>query len=68
MNRYMSILASLLFSYVLHAQEYYFPERNAIWKQKSPREYSIDQGKLQAAIDFAEANEYSGSETLELPF
>jgi CubicO group peptidase (beta-lactamase class C family) len=44
----------------------YFPERNEIWKKKSPSEYNIDTQKLNNAIVFAENNEYTGSRDLRI--
>ena len=58
----------LLFSFSLigQSQAYYFPERNAAWEQKSPKEYNIDISKLQEAVSFAKSNEYSGSRDLRI--
>ena len=42
---------------------YYFPERGQ-WEARTPESTSISSAKLQEAIDFAEANEYSGSRDL----
>ena len=58
----------LLFSFSLigQSQAYYFPERNAAWEQKSPKEYNIDTSKLQEAVSFAKSNEYSGSRDLRI--
>ena len=50
----------------LHGQEYYFPEKNADWEQKSPNILKINDAKLKQAVDFAEANEYSGSRDLRI--
>ncbi|WP_282048834.1 serine hydrolase domain-containing protein [Maribacter aquivivus] len=50
----------------LQGQEYYFPERNADWKIKSPKDFKIKDAKLNEAVDFAEANEYSGSRDLRI--
>lgn len=49
------------------AQEgYYFPERNAIWATLSPAEVNINEKELDAAVKFAENNEYSGSRDLRI--
>ena len=57
----------LVFAVVLTAQEgYYFPELNAKWEQKAPKEFKINSEKLQTAVNFAEANEYSGSRDLRI--
>ncbi|MFC7356997.1 serine hydrolase domain-containing protein [Jejudonia soesokkakensis] len=50
----------------VNAQNYYFPERNVVWQNKSPEEYNIDSAKLAAAVDFAKENEYSGSKDLRI--
>lgn len=67
MTRFV-FFAFLLCSIVsqLSAQEYYFPERNANWEQKSPTDFKIDTEKLQKAVSFAESNEYSGSRDLRI--
>ena len=50
----------------LNAQDYYFPEANATWETKSPKSFKIDSEKLNSAVEFAEANEYSGSRDLRI--
>ena len=50
----------------LQGQEYYFPERNADWEIKSPKDFKIQDATLKQAVDFAEANEYSGSRDLRI--
>jgi len=45
---------------------YYFPERNVIWEEKLPKEVDLNTKKLQAAVSFAEENEYSGSRDLRI--
>lgn len=51
-------------SSVLSAQDKaYFPEKGQ-WDQRSPESFGVSQSILQAAIDFAEANEYTGSRDL----
>ncbi|MDP5061073.1 MAG: beta-lactamase family protein [Maribacter sp.] len=50
----------------LQGQDYYFPERNADWEIKSPKDFKIKDAKLNEAVDFAEANEYSGSRDLRI--
>lgn len=56
---------SYLFAFVLQAQELYYPERN-YWQEKSATELGFDADSLQKAIDFALANEYSGSRDLRI--
>jgi CubicO group peptidase (beta-lactamase class C family) len=50
----------------LNAQEYYFPEANVNWERKSPKSLEINETKLNSAVSFAEANEYSGSRDLRI--
>ncbi|WP_339652873.1 serine hydrolase [uncultured Maribacter sp.] len=50
----------------LNAQEYYFPKANTSWEQKSPKIFNIKDALLKEVIDFAKANEYSGSRDLRI--
>ena len=62
----VSILISLsltLLTGSMFAQ--YYPERNQ-WQQLDPAESGMDASVLQQAVDFAEANEYSGSRDLRV--
>ena len=45
--------------YSVSAQVDYFPERNAIWLEKTPSELNVDLEWLNDAVDFAKENEYS---------
>ena len=57
--------AILLFPLGLLAQDtYYFPDRNAVWMEKSAAEVSLDDAGLKEAVTFARDNEYSGSRDL----
>ena len=44
----------------------YFPERNAIWEEKAPAELKVNSTSLEAAVAFANANEYSESRDLRV--
>lgn len=46
--------------------DYYFPGKGEIWKQVNPSELGLDPIKIKEAVDFAEANEYSGSKDLRV--
>jgi len=46
-------------------QPYYFPSRWN-WEEKKPEEYGISSAKLQDAVTFALANEYSGARDLRI--
>ena len=50
----------------MSAQVDYFPERNAIWLEKTPSELNVDLEWLNDAVDFAKENEYSGSRDLRI--
>ncbi|MGW9684955.1 serine hydrolase domain-containing protein [Flagellimonas sp. 2504JD1-5] len=45
-------------------QEFYFPERNEVWKKAALNQFTCNQEKLKTAVDFALENEYSGSQDL----
>ncbi len=65
--KYAFILISLFISIgQLTAQDYYFPEANATWETKTSKSFKIDAEKLKSAVEFAEANEYSGSRDLRI--
>jgi len=46
------------------AQDLYFPERNASWKMADKNQFKYNVQQLGEAVDFAKANEYSGSRDL----
>ncbi|WP_179343283.1 serine hydrolase domain-containing protein [Winogradskyella ursingii] len=50
----------------ISAQITYFPEQNVEWETKSVTTFQIDSVKLNAAVNFAKANEYSGSRDLRI--
>ncbi len=57
----------LLGLYCVIAQKpYYFPDRNAKWQEKSPKDLKVDSKSLMHAVAYAEANEYSGSRDLRI--
>lgn len=51
---------------LVSAQNFYFPERNAVWEEKDPKTYKIDNSKLDEAVTFAQNNEYSDSRDLRI--
>lgn len=67
MKRTFTLLTALLLvlSFTSHGQEIYFPDRNGTWKGAIENQFKIDQSKLEAAVEFAENNEYSGSRDLK---
>ena len=65
-NIFLTVLfQAFIFTSVAQTQNY-FPERNVIWQEKLPKDVGIDKVKLEKAVDFAEANEYSGSRDLRI--
>ncbi|GMN10133.1 serine hydrolase [Croceitalea sp. MTPC9] len=62
----ISFLMAFLALNVIRAQEYYFPERNEVWKQEPANKLKINQTKLDDAVEFAMDNEYSGSRDLRI--
>lgn len=56
----------LFLNFHLSAQVKYFPERNASWIEKTPKELKVDSEWLNDAVDFAKNNEYSGSRDLRI--
>lgn len=63
-NRDLLSLLLITFSFYLNAQNYY-PSRTE-WRSKEAKELGFKANKLQEAVDFAEANEYSGQKDLRL--
>ncbi|WP_394747920.1 serine hydrolase domain-containing protein [Spongiimicrobium salis] len=63
------LLATLFFlgagADVLYAQ-YYFPERNVKWEEKTAKEVKVNDQKLNEAVDYAKNNEYSGDRDLRI--
>ena len=60
------LLLFLSISNPLVAQDLYFPERNEAWKTAEGNQFKYDVQKLNAAVDFAQNNEYSGSRDLRI--
>ncbi|MDO1513005.1 serine hydrolase [Maribacter confluentis] len=56
----------LLFGFIGNTQQPYFPNAHSRWEQRSPNDFHIDESKLNSAVAFAEANEYSGSRDLRI--
>ena len=44
----------------------YFPERNAIWQEKTPEQLNVNTASIADAVAFAKANEYSESTDLRI--
>ncbi len=67
----LKIIAALLFFvmatvFSLQGQNIHFPQRGTEWETTSPETVGIDNDKLNAAVDFAKSNEYSGERDLRV--
>nr|WP_299382716.1 serine hydrolase [Allomuricauda sp.] len=58
------ILVIALFQVQGISQEVYFPKQHEAWKQASSNQFKLNENKLNEAVEFAKANEYSGSRDL----
>ncbi len=65
-NVLLTAFCTLLTGWAFSQSDLYFPERNATWEVRSPESFSIDQKKLQEAVQFAQENEYSGPRDLRI--
>lgn len=61
---FLTFLFFLTFHFI-QAQQLYFPPKND-WKIQTPQSQKINATLLQKAVDFAEANEYSGAKDLRI--
>lgn len=65
LNLPLTLLLTSSFVFLGYTQTtVYFPERNANWEEKDPKEYKIDPQDLEQAVQFAFDNEYSGPRDL----
>ncbi len=60
----LTFLISLLGYAPTMAQDFFFPERNEPWKTANKNQFKYDVQHMEKAVDFAKANEYSGSRDL----
>lgn len=60
----LTLLLSVLGYTPLMAQDLHFPERNEPWKVAEKNQFIYDLQQLNKAVEFAKANEYSGSRDL----
>lgn len=61
------IVLCLLFVNLSFAQNnFYFPEINENWEERTPKLMDVNPEKLEQAVSFAERNEYSGSRDLRI--
>jgi len=66
MRKIIYVLSILVAQISFSQNIQYFPERNEVWQQKSANELQLDSEALTEAVNFAEANEYSGSRDLRI--
>ena len=59
------VIVVLSFNFIC-SQDYYFPEKQEVWKQISTDKSKINKAKLKEAVQFAMDNEYSGSKDLRI--
>ncbi|MCL6274586.1 beta-lactamase family protein [Muricauda sp. 2012CJ35-5] len=67
MKRTLLLMSFLLIALLnsTYGQEYNFPDRNNVWKKAENNQFDYNVDKLEAAVNFAESNEYSGSRDLK---
>jgi len=63
--KYLLYTLLICFATISIAQKSYFPSATT-WDKKEPTTLGLDTSKLQAAVQFAEDNEYSGSKDLRI--
>lgn len=66
LKKTLLVLSLVSISTIAAQQEYYFPDRSTIWKEKSPEAQGFNEAKLLQAVDFAKNHEYSGSRDLRI--
>lgn len=68
-NGFLACLFFLGIFQITEAQtkDFYFPERNAAWEKRVPEKMGVNEKGLQAALNFASQNEYSGDRDLRIP-
>lgn len=66
MKYFLTVLFLASTTFATAQDNYYFPERNAEWQEKQPKDVKVDTKNLQEAVAFAEQNEYSGSRDLRI--
>jgi CubicO group peptidase (beta-lactamase class C family) len=65
-KRLFPVVLIIFLGLSVQAQNIYFPARGEAWATKSPQAVGVDPGKLQQAVDYAMANEYSGSKDMRI--
>ena len=62
----LAFIFGLIYISVNAQTSYYFPSKNSVWEQRSPKDFKIKNEALEEAVSFAKANEYSGSRDLRI--
>ncbi len=62
----LAFIFGLIYNSVNAQTSYYFPSKNGVWEQRSPKDFKIKNEVLEEAVSFAKANEYSGSKDLRI--
>ncbi len=62
----LAFIFGLIYISVNAQTSYYFPSKNGVWEQRSPKDFKIKNEVLEEAVSFAKANEYSGSKDLRI--
>ena len=62
----LAFIFGLIYTSVNAQASYYFPSKNSVWEQRSPKDFKIKNELLEEAVSFAKANEYSGSKDLRI--
>lgn len=62
----LTLLSILFFTSAVAQEDYYFPERNAIWEAKPAETLKMKAPELTNAVQFAKDNEYSGQKDLRM--
>ena len=63
-TRILLLLLGFCSSIISAQSDWYYPEAGADWVTAAPGEHGLDASAIQKAVDFAEANEYSGPRDL----
>ena len=63
-TRIILLLLGVCSSIISAQSDWYYPEAGADWVTAAPGDYGLNASALQKAVDFAEANEYSGPRDL----
>ena len=66
MTLFLVVLATNCLTASAQSQTPYYPAKGEAWAWKAPKSVGVNEEKLQLAVNFARANEYSGSRDLRV--